>query len=441
MIRSIIERTGNFAPHTLGEIFVNIPFNYRHGKKVYDEFSQLIKKSLNWNEYDFERYIVKHFNLILQYAKSFKLYQDKYTDYGVMNLKVNSLKDIEKFPIITKDDVKKYSYEFRGRYAHETGGTSGNILKVHLDKDVWSREWAYYHHIWGKLGYNYKNAQFIFKGINYKNEFLKYDFQHNGYYINIYMNPAEHLDEFFKTLIDKKISFFRGYPSAILDFLRKIENDITEEQRKILKKYIKYIVFHSEHVSNHLIEYIKNVWNIDFISCYGHSEVCVLAATEINNEEYSVYHTYGYVEVVDDKLIGTSYHNFDMPLIRYNTGDFVKPIKYENGLLKSFIIKEGRESDFIFDKNNNPIPLTAVLLGRHHKIFNYIDHIQLYQEEKGKATILITAKDIYKLDLPKQMDLNDVNIDFDFKFLKEPLRTTAGKIPIRVRSLPKLISK
>ena len=82
------------------------------------------------------------------------------------------------------------------------------------------------------------------------------------------------------------------------------------------------------------------------------------------SNRYRPFATYGLAEVVDGHLIGTSFHNFDMPLIRYDTGDLVEATKVsEGGLVEELAIKEGRSGDFIEDKHGKKIPLTALISG------------------------------------------------------------------------------
>ena len=51
--------------------------------------------------------------------------------------------------------------------------------------------------------------------------------------------------------------------------------------------------------------------------------MCFLAYDESKNNQYKPFFSYGLTENVDGHLVGTSFHNFDMPLIRYDTGDLI----------------------------------------------------------------------------------------------------------------------
>ena len=131
-----------------------------------------------------------------------------------------------------------------------------------------------------------------------------------------------------------------------------------------------------------------------------------------------------------------------MPLIRYDTSDLVEVTKVSaGGMVEEFAIREGRSGDFIEDKNGKKIPLTALIFGRHHKAFDVADYIQIGQTEPGKATLYVTMKNdktgqtyFIKTDseLSRLFDLSNVDLDFDFKILGQPVRTAMGKLKLRV---------
>lgn len=435
MINRVINKIGKMSPYLLRKLLVHIPFNFRYGS-VYSEFVRKVKESKNWSEEELESYIVTNFDRIFQHSKRFKLYKDKYEKSGVLDLQVKSLNDIKKIPILTRDEIREGVSDFKGFYYESTGGTTGNPLQLYLDKNAWAREWAHYHSIWGEVGYKHTDAKFVLKRQNAKDKFIRYNFAHNDYIVNPYKMTNNNIDEFFHILTTRNVKYFHGYPSAINDFLKDLERKISREQKEILQKQIVCCFYCSEYPLPHIVDYLKNEWGIDFISYYGHTEVCVLAAAIKNELEYLPLHTYGYVEIEDTMLLGTSYHNFDMPLIRYNTDDLVCAKRYTNGIVKSFKIEQGRIIDVIYDKNDLKITIHRLIMGASNKIFNHVNYIQVFQEKKGFITFLISQDKVDNLDAPRLMNLEVFNIDFDFIYLKEPIRTVSGKVPLRVQKLP-----
>lgn len=438
MINRILKRIDKHAPSSLSRIFVNIPFEYRFGK-VYINSQKTIKSSENWTELDLESYVIKNFERIFQHSKSFKFYRDKYKKSGVLNLSIKSLEDIKKVPILTRQEIRDGISEFNGPYLETTAGTSGNPLSIYVDKNAWAREYAHFHHIWGKARYKWTDTKFVLKRQNLKDDFIKYNFFHNEYVINTFKMEDHNIEEFFQILTNHKVKYFHGYPSAINDFLKEIDEKITKEQKKILKEQVECCFLGSEYPTPQVLAYLKNEWKLNFISWYGHSEVCVLAATKMNELNYFPFHTYGYVEEEDKMLLGTSYHNFDMPLIRYKTDDLVESKRYRNGIVESFNIEQGRIFDLVIDKNDLRITVNRLIRHTSNRIFNYANHVQVYQEKKGYVTFLISHNKKTKIDARELMNLEEVDIEFDFIYLKNPIRTNSGKVPLRVRNLPKNI--
>jgi len=128
---------------------------------------------------------------------------------------------------------------------------------------------------------------------------------------------------------------------------------------------------------------------------------------------YYPFVTYGYAEEQENMLIGTSFHNYDMPLIRYSTGDVISSQNNNLGIMERFKITSGREGDYIIDKNGSNIPLNPLTIGRHHKIYEIADYIQVYQKTNGQATFYITfsgVPPISIIDAIKYFDLT--NVDF-----------------------------
>tara|TARA_R110002073_G_scaffold72537_1_gene177545 strand:- start:556244 stop:557590 length:1347 start_codon:yes stop_codon:yes gene_type:complete len=434
MISKIISGVGKRIPDFINRKFAKIPFKFRHGQS-YVDFKKLIHEASFWNDDDIEKFVIFHFNKIFQHAKKFKFYKSKYEKEGVYNLNIKTLADIKKIPIVTRQELRDNIDQFDGHYYEKTGGTSGNPLFLYLDQNVWAREWAHYHKIWSKVDFSYTNAKFVFKRENNKDKFIKYDFENNEYIINTFEITDKDIKKFFNVLIKKDIKYFRGFPSTIYDFLRFLENKISDTQKATITRLIKCCFFSSELPLPHIINYMNNSWNIDFLVCYGHTEACVLAAAGVNNLNYIPEHTYGYIEEENGQLLGTSYYNYGMPLIRYRTDDLISAQKSKNGLVKSFEIVQGRVLDFFFDRKGLKVYYLDLFYDTDGEIFKYIDYLQFFQENKGQTTLLISQKVYKEIDVPSLLEFKKFDVDFKIIFLKEPLRTKRGKVPLRVDKL------
>lgn len=427
-IKQILKNKAENIPYSIGAKLALIPYSFRLGND-YSSFRKLIK-SETINE---EQYIIEHFSKIFEYAKnSFPFYEKLYQEAGVSDLKIKSIKDIEKIPVITKEDIRNHLNDFSGGLLLNTGGTSGEPFSFFVDKNAFAREWAHMHYIWSLKNYRYTDLKVTLRGKDLGEVNIKYNPVHNEFIINTYKNASGFKDEIISLFKKRKIKYLHGYPSAVFNFLKELESVISENEKNIIKKNLKACFLGSEFPMPHITDYLHTTWNLDYISWYGHSEMCILAYDANKVNEYKPFFTYGYTEVVDSRLIGTSFHNYDMPLIRYDTGDIVEPTYQANGLIKHFKISQGRNGDFIIDRNNKKIPLTALIFGRHHEAFNFAQFIQVSQPFPGKVIFYITTDETDIQKISNSLNLNNLDIDFDIQKIDKPIKSNAGKVKLKI---------
>lgn len=423
-VKSLVEH----IPYPVGRAMAFVPFSWRLGH-VYTRTKGEV-------EVENELYAIERFWTIFEYAREkFPCYRELYERAGVRDLKIETMADIKKVPRIDKQWTRKHFGEFKGAYRLNTGGSSGEPTAFWMDKDCWAREWAHMHTIWERLGYKYTDLKLAIRGKNLGRRPFAYNPVHNEYIINTYLNVKDYAADLKRLFAKRKVRWFHGYPSSIHQFILECEAVFGKDGTAALFKDVKGLLLSSEYPHPNLVEKFEE-YGLKWISWYGHSEMAVLAWAD----EAMIYHpfvTYGFAEVEDGHLLGTSYHNFDMPLIRYDTGDLVEKVEREGGGGQwncAFRIKEGRSGDFIEDKNGKKIPLTALIFGRHHKAFNVADYVQIGQQEPGKATLVVSgSKDVLSgKSMSDLFDLTNVAIDFNMEIVDKPIRTAAGKLKLRV---------
>lgn len=424
-LKKVVEK----VPYPLGRFIALVPFSLRLGK-AYQKSRLEIKQT---GAADARNYVLTHFAKIFEAAKQHPFYQELYTKAGVMDLEVSSLEDIDKVPIITKQMLRSHVDEFSGAYKINTGGTSGEPFSFYVDTNAWAREWAHMHEIWSKRGYDYKDLKITLRGKNLGEAGFIYNPVHNEFVINTYKPVSSFASEIVNLFKQYPIKFVHGYPSAVYNFFKELEVKISAEDKQLISDKIMSCLLGSEFPHPRFVDYLKEVWGLNYISWFGHSEMCILAYDEYSKNHYKPFVTYGFTEVVDGHLIGTSYHNFDMPLVRYDTGDLVTPTYDEEGLLESFSVEQGRVGDFITDRHGRQIPLTAFIFGRHHKAFDVAEFVQISQDiADGVVTLLLTYPGYNGENLFDLFDLSQVDQAFEFKVLEKPIRSKAGKFKLKV---------
>lgn len=428
-IKGLIER----IPYPIGRIMVCVPFSTRLGReypRMRDACGRLEHEAIAARE----GYALEHFRKVFEYARQkFPCYRELYEGAGVLDLEVKSFADIAKVPIIDKAWARRHFMEFKGTYRLNTGGSSGEPTAFWGDEDCWAREWAHMHTIWEMLGYDYRDLKLAIRGRNLGRRPFSYNPVHNEYIINTYLNVKDYAAKLTRLFAKRNVKWFHGYPSSIYQFILECEEAYGNDGTHELFKSVRGLLLSSEFPLPYMKEKF-NEYGLRWISWYGHTEMCVLAYDKDCENRYRPFATYGLAEVENGHLIGTSFHNFEMPLIRYDTGDLVEATKISTGgMVEEFAIKEGRSGDFIEDKNGKKIPLTALIFGRHHKAFDVADYIQIGQMEPGKATLYVTMKDVREQgDWGQLFDLTTVDIDFEFKVIEKPIRTAIGKLKLRV---------
>jgi phenylacetate-CoA ligase len=297
-------------------------------------------------------------------------------------------------------------------------------------------EWAHMHTIWNKLGHKVSDFKIGFSGRSNITDLVDYDVVRNTFAIDLYADYKAVSIKLKDILKKYPLRYLHGYPTSIYDFAIYCKEQDPELQN-LLAKHLKGAFLSSEFPHPHYRKVIENVFDIDTISWYGHTERCVLAYEKNRKFVYEPFQTYGYAEVINDngkdELVATNYYNQASPLIRYNTNDEIEEPVIEHSILKSFQMKGGRSGEFVIDKNGKKINLTGLIFGRHHEIFNHSKFIQVKQITQGEIEIHYVADTLPPEKAALLFDTNNVNLDISFVKEKEPIRTIAGKVNLLIK--------
>lgn len=431
-------------PICLGQLIAKIPYSKRPGLgKLYKEQSEVINDFCNYSISKQEEYIFEKFKKIFTHAfQNVKFYNDLYTKFKITPDDLKSFSDIQKVPIISKNDLLNWNLEERSfpipnRLIVNTGGSSGKALSFYMDPGRYGNEWAHVHDMWSKFQFKPTDLKLSFDGRAKENNKIVYDFARNSLLYDIYADPKILAVQLKKIVANYPVKYLHGYPSAIYEFAIYCEKDV--ELLNLMRKNLIAAFLSSEYPSPHYRNKIEGVFGIKTQSFYGHTETCVLAV-ESEKFVYDTYQTYGYAEAVKngDKydLIGTSFFNFASPLIRYNTADLIEPLNEKESILSKFIIREGRSGEFILDKYGKKVLLTGLIYGRHHELFNVSEHIQVYQKQQGEATIFyVSKKDLNPEKASEYFNADGIDIDFYFIKIEKPYLTSSGKANLLIKNI------
>lgn len=435
-----LKSTTKFIPPFIGIWLNYIPFDIRLGSD-YGKYYKLCAKLLNADFGTKQKYVVSNFNTILNH---FRLNNDFYSQLlqksGFTLNELRNLEEISKIPILNKNLLRKVGISDRTVWGNaliplNTGGTTGTPLSFYAEKNFYPREWAHIHYMWKKIGYKPTDTKVTIRGKSLQKNCV-YEFNQNEFLIDTYKSYSylEYLS-LFRIFKKYNVQFMHGYPSSIYNFLKEISVQ-APFLLEFLKKNIRGIMFGSEFPAPQYRDFIEDLLTKNTISWYGHTEGVILAGELFQKYEYVPLLSYGYTEAVEKDgyfhLVGTSFANFAAPFIRYDTEDLINPNLDKEGLLESFTIAEGRIGEFITDKNNKKISLTALIFGRHHKLFDNADFIQVRQDVPG--AIIVYYSSATSIANPFELfDSSNLNLELLFQQVNEPFKTPLGKIPLLIK--------
>jgi len=432
-------------PKPLGKALSFIPFGLRPAiGKAYSSNQKRIESFASWDIENKKLFILAKVKETVETALQIPFYKELYAAKGICLEDIRAFSDIAELPIINKEMLRFYPLEKRsnyvkGRYITNTGGSSGTPLDFYITPRLIPREWAHMHTIWGKLGYKQSMLKLGFGGRNIGQKTLVYDGLRHGYTINVYKGFHDILPELRRVLGKERFNYLHGYPSALAEFAKNCETyapDVVD----ILRTTLNGAFLASEYPAPFYRDRIEEIFRISTVSWYGHTERAILAWELSEKYLYHPFQTYGYCEVIPNektggwRLIGTSYGNFASPFIRYDTGDDVEPLEIKDSLLVSFRIRSGRLGEFVLDRRGVKIPLTALVFGRHHRLFDVAKFIQVRQAAAGEMTVIVTPiKSLppnFKIE--EWFDSKGLDMQTEFEIVDNPILTPLGKVTLKV---------
>jgi phenylacetate-CoA ligase len=430
-------------PPFLGIPINKIPYSKRPGiGKIYTQRKNEILLFDSFSKEQKQNYIFERMKSIVNFSyNNIPFYKEYYAQKRFHPEALMVYQDIQKIPIVNKTVLREYNIDIRSfavpnRYIVNTGGSSGIPFGFYIEPTSMGHEWAHMHSIWERLGYKASDLKLGFGGRSDVKNIVEYDVLRNSYSIDLYKNYKLISRKLKNILRTSEIKYLHGYPSSIYNFALYCKHEDNELQ-DLLSKHLRGAFLGSEYPHALYRNVIENVFNINSVSWYGHTERCILAYEKNEKYVYEPFQTYGLAETItmnnELHLIGTSYYNHASPLIRYDTNDIISDIELSGDILQRFKITKGREGEFVIDKQGNKINLTALIFGRHHKLFNFARFVQVKQIMPGKIELLFVSNTISEEEAENLFDKKNVDLDITFIRRNEPVMTLSGKINLLVK--------
>ena len=398
--------------------FTIFPRSFYLGKH-YKYFSNQIKEVESWDKNRIEEFQFLKLKEVLEHAyKTVPYYKKRWHEHCINISMIKNIEDFKRIiPFVEKKDIQKDPFEFVSKkyskseiISSTTGGSTGTTLQLFFLKGYTRSAYrAHWDYLWGLHGYRpgvrYARLRGDYIG---KNRIHSFDPYRNILMLSSFALNKDNADCYLKLLKKYKVKYLYGYPASIVNLI----NYAKKPEEKWIS--LKSVIFASENVYQHQEEAVKEFFNIEFvIKGYGLGEEVAMAVNQPNDNDYMFLPTHGYVEFCENnnvkfdsnknikEIIGTSFVNPVMPLIRYRTGDFaIVPSENEIsiGNKKPFIkVKDiiGRAQDVAIGKSGEKITLTALIFGRHSEYFSHIYNLQIVNTSPGKLIAKIVPKSTF----------------------------------------------
>ncbi len=260
--------------------------------------------------------------LICHAGKNVPYYRKLFKEIGFNINEFRGHKDMYKIPTLDKEIVRTCKKEFLADNAEKfgitwdsTSGSTGTPLHFVLDNEVQANKIAALLRSYKWAGYKLGKKTFSLQSYYFQD----HDYKYNRFY-NILRCDSNKIKKSSAIKAIKEINrfkpeFFMGFPFDILMLSRFAE----EEEIEIHSP--RSIVTYGETLSRKKRGFLEKAYNCKVFDFFSLHE-CAAMISECEHGNLHLIEDFAFHEVLKEgKLVGTSFYNYAMPLIRYEIGD------------------------------------------------------------------------------------------------------------------------
>lgn len=354
----------------------------------------------------------------------------------------------EHFPILGKSDLlreHKRLYPNGGRIrawsiVGKTSGTTGSPLKVLRSpmSVLWANAFKKRHWTWSQFRPGMPFATLRGDLVTPIERDTPPFWFHDRYNNNLILS-SRHLrpkciDEIADRLERFRPHLLEAYPSTAYELARFL----ARQGRRIA---IPYVYTGSEPLYDHQRQLISQQFQATIMDHYGMAER-VAYATECEHGNLHLNSDYSFVEIVDDQglptsapgyVVGTTYHNLAMPLLRYRLNDKTKWKSGSCACGRAYPVIEsvvGKYEDTIYASNGSPV--SASLVTFVFKDMQHVERSQVAQIGEGKWEVrVVPAPGFTEADRERLVrgfrQTVDPSLEVSIVLMDDIPRTASGK--------------
>lgn len=392
----------------------------RYGGR-YHEYRELLLKTQYYSRQELMSYQDEKLKELIQHAyATVPYYRNIFHERGLIPSDIKTQEDIYKLPLLTKEQIKKnfkslISDKYNSRelkYGH-TSGTTGSPLEVCYDPAVIYITYAALDRQYQWAGCRLASdgdriavarGNVIVPLSQRKPPFWRYNRFHNQILLSSFHFSNDNLPLYFEELRRYNPVVLDGYPSTLYILAKFLKN-------KGQTYPLKAVISSSETLYDFQREVIEESFQCKIFDYYALAERVVFATECEEHHGHHLCMEYGISEIIDDadapatkgkvgRLVGTSLHNFGMPMIRYVTND--------KTAIKTEPCPCGRSLDMMEDVATKAEDILTLKDGRYispsvlthpFKPLNSIQESQIIQKDYDRIIInIVPGKDYAQSD-------------------------------------------
>ena len=228
-------------PYWLQNIAVSLHGYKLKRQRFNDDFYKILdflNSTQGWSKEQIRSYKEEHIFKILEQAYNHcPYYRKKYANAGLSPSDFKQLGDLQKFPILTKEEIRE---NWLGLVANNipqkdlilfnTSGSTGKALDFYWTKYSAAYYWAVDQRYKNRFGFDLGKACINFSGrpivpiSTSRPPFWRYDRALNRYFINMHQLNEQKIRDIVNWINLKRIEMFIGYPSIMTTFANELMN-------------------------------------------------------------------------------------------------------------------------------------------------------------------------------------------------------------------------
>lgn len=380
-----------------GSAFRLLPNSWRHGR-AYEIFRREAALAETWDAKTLHDYQLTALRDSLIAASQAPFYARRFAEAGVDPRKFESLEQLSGYPLLSKADLLEHREAMVNpqvpaarRLYLTTGGSSGVPVGFYLERGISRpKEQAYLEAMWSRRGYRPGDRVAVIRGgvtsSRAGGKISSHDATRDWLILSSYHLTPDRLVEYVALLNRFRPRHLHAYPSAALMLARGMEQSGLKLDFPLVS-----VLCGSEKLDAAAQRDLEQAFACRVFHWYGHSERVVLAGQGRQSDHLYFWPTYGFVEFGEPdaeglrEVIGTSFHNRALPLIRYLTGDRVRLSEKPDRELPMIEVDavEGRDYEFLVSATGRRISLTAINM--HDRVFDGLLAVQFAQGRAGEV--------------------------------------------------------